>query len=80
VKYWLTVEEAAPLLGETPDAIYRAIREGEFPWEFVRIGRRIKISAKSIGLISSLSDLIRPQRGLQNSEAEPQGKTFAEAA
>ena len=50
-RLWLSVDEAAPLIGEKPDAIYRDIREGQFPFEFVRCGKRIKISARSIGLI-----------------------------
>jgi excisionase family DNA binding protein len=48
---WLSVEQAAPLIGEKKDAIYRDIREGQFPFEFVKCGKRIKISARSIGLI-----------------------------
>lgn len=48
---WLSVEEAAPLIGDKKDAIYRDIREGQFPFEFVRCGKRIKISARSIGLL-----------------------------
>lgn len=48
---WITVEQAAPLIGDKPDSIYRDIREGQFPFRFVRIGKRIKICARSIGLI-----------------------------
>jgi hypothetical protein len=50
-KLWLTPAEAASVIGDKPDAIYRDIREGQFPFEFVRIGKRIKISARSLGLI-----------------------------
>lgn len=52
-KLWLSPAEAAPIIGDKPDAIYRDIREGQFPFEFVRIGKRIKISARSLGLIPS---------------------------
>jgi hypothetical protein len=50
-KLWLDPAEVAPLIGEDCQAIYRDIRLGNFPFEFVRIGRRIKISARSLGLI-----------------------------
>lgn len=50
-KLWLDPEEAAPIIGADRQSIYRDIRLGNFPFEFVRIGRRIKISARSIGLI-----------------------------
>src|SRR5262247_673022 len=60
LKHWLNVEEVAPILGETPDAVYYAIRQRQFPFEFVRIGRRIKISARSIGLISTDRDSSEP--------------------
>jgi hypothetical protein len=50
---WLSVEEAAPLIGDKPDAIYRDIRLNQFPFEFKKSGKRIKISARSIGLIQS---------------------------
>jgi hypothetical protein len=51
---WLSVEEAAPLIGDKPDAVYRDIREKQFPFRFVRIGKRIKICARSIGLLPDL--------------------------
>lgn len=52
-KLWLTPAEAAGVIGAKTDAIYRDIREGQFPFEFVRLGKRIKISARSLGLILS---------------------------
>ena len=52
-KLWLSPAEAAPIIGDKPDAIYRDIREGQFPFEFVRIGKRIKISARALGLVPS---------------------------
>jgi hypothetical protein len=55
IPLWLSVEEAAPWIGETKDAIYRDIRENQFPFDFVRHGKRIKISAKSIGLIPTVA-------------------------
>lgn len=51
MRLWLTFEEASPYLGDSPEEIKDAIRNGDFPFEYVRIGRRIKISARSIGLI-----------------------------
>jgi excisionase family DNA binding protein len=33
-------EEVAELTGVSADTIWRAIREGEFPWPTYRIGRR----------------------------------------
>jgi len=53
IQLWLSVEQAAPLIGDKPDAIYRDIREKQFPFRFVRIGKRIKICARSIGLIEA---------------------------
>ena len=50
-KLWLSVEEAAPVIGDPPASIYRDIREQQFPFEFVKSGKRIKISARSLGLI-----------------------------
>jgi hypothetical protein len=50
-RLWLSVGEAAPLIGIDPQGIYRLIRINQFPFAFVRIGSRIKISSRSIGLI-----------------------------
>lgn len=68
-KLWLSVEEAAPILGVKTDAIYRDIREKQFPFEFVRLGKRIRISARSIGL----TPITEPR----NSEAQTQGESLA---
>jgi excisionase family DNA binding protein len=78
VRLWLTVEEAAPYLGDDPQAIYRAIREGDFPWDYVRLGRKIKISARSIGLIPSIWDGL--DRQPRKSEEQPQGESLATVA
>jgi hypothetical protein len=51
VRLWLSVKEAAPIIGDDEDAIWRDIRLNQFPFEFVRSGKRIKISARSLGLI-----------------------------
>jgi len=51
LKLWLTPKEAAVVLGTTADSITRDIREKQFPFKFERQGRRIKICARSIGLI-----------------------------
>lgn len=50
-KLWLTPSEATEFIGGTEDAIWRDIRENQFPFEYVRRGRRIFISAKSLGLV-----------------------------
>lgn len=50
-RLWLDPDEVADLTGDDRQAIYRAIRLGQYPFVHVRIGRRIKISARSIGLI-----------------------------
>lgn len=50
-KLWLTIKEAAPVIGDDPPTIWRDIRENQFPFEFVRCGKRIKISARSLGLL-----------------------------
>jgi len=49
-KLWLDPEEVAPIIGRDRQSIYRDIRLGNFPFQFVRIGRRIKISARSLGV------------------------------
>lgn len=59
---WLSVDEAAPFIGDKPDAIYRDIRENQFPFRFVKIGKRIKICARSLGLI--------PEQGAEDNEAQ----------
>lgn len=53
VKLWLSPKEAAVVIGDKIDAIYRDIRLNQFPFEYVRIGNRIKISARSLGLIGA---------------------------
>jgi predicted DNA-binding transcriptional regulator AlpA len=71
-RLWLDPAEVAELTGDDRQAIYRAIRLGQYPFTHVRIGRKIKISARSLGLI--------PEQGAENSEAREQGKTFAQTA
>lgn len=61
-RLWLDPDEAAALTGDDRQAIYRAIRLGQYPFKYVRIGRKIKISARSLGLI--------PEQGAENSEAQ----------
>jgi len=67
---WITVERCATHTELTPDQIYRLIREGKFPWRFVRLGRQIRISALDIGLFE----------GPQSSNGQSQDETFAQAA
>lgn len=69
-KLWLTPAEAAGVIGDKPDAIYRDIREGQFPFEFVRIGKRIKISARSLGLVFAPS-------GVEKNEAQEGDQSLA---
>lgn len=45
---WLSVEAAAPHLGVSTHAIYRAIAGGKFPFRVVRINRSIRIWAADI--------------------------------
>jgi hypothetical protein len=61
-RLWLDPDEAAALTGDDRQAIYRAIRLGQYPFKYVRIGRKIKISARSLGLI--------PEQRVENSEAQ----------
>jgi hypothetical protein len=49
-KIWLSIKEAAQVLGDTEENLGRQIREGKFPFKFERCGRRIKISAISLGV------------------------------
>ena len=72
-KLWLTVTEAAPLIGAPKDAIYRDIRRGTFPFRALEIGGLIRISARDIGLIAD-------SREPQNNDGQPQDETFAQAA
>jgi hypothetical protein len=71
-KLWLTPAEASPFIGDSPDAIYRDIRQGQFPFEFVRIGKRIKISARSLGLIPPIEGATNPQHEPQVAGAAAQ--------
>jgi hypothetical protein len=74
-KLWLTPEETSPYYGEPVQTIYRDIREGIFPFEYVRVGNRIKISARSIGLIPTIWGDKKPQ----NSKAQ-EGMEVVETA
>ena len=49
-KPWLSVLEAAEVLGIHRDTLYGAIRENKVSFEWMRIGGQIRISAKSLGL------------------------------
>jgi len=80
MRLWLTVDEAAPYLGDPPDAIYRAIREGDFPWDYVRLGRKIKISARSIGVIPDFWWDSGRAPSAQNREAQRQGESLTTTA
>ncbi|HKX33178.1 MAG TPA: helix-turn-helix domain-containing protein [Blastocatellia bacterium] len=49
-KPWLTVKETAEVLEMSVNTIYAAIETGQFPFEWKRVGRQIRVSAKSLGL------------------------------
>jgi hypothetical protein len=78
MKLWLTVEEAGPYIGDDPQTIYRDIRENQFPFEYVKSGSRIKISARSIGLIPDF--WWDTERVPRNSKEQPQGEVFQTTA
>jgi len=70
---WLTPAEAAPILGyKDLQSLYRDIREKQFPFRFIRTGKRIRICARSIGAI--------PEGKAENSEAQIQDQSLATAA
>jgi predicted DNA-binding transcriptional regulator AlpA len=71
-RLWLDPDEVAELTGDDRQAIYRAIRLGQYPFEHVRIGRKIKISARSLGLIF--------EGAAENNEAREQDQRLATAA
>jgi hypothetical protein len=56
------------------------MRQGSFPWDYVRMGAEVKISALSIGLTPArwgeLERLPRPQKN----EAQIQGESLAATA
>ena len=47
-KPFLSVEEAAMLLGEARSTIYRAVKAGTFPLPVVRIGERLRIPRSAV--------------------------------
>jgi excisionase family DNA binding protein len=47
-KPFLSVEEAAMLLGEARSTLYRAVKTGAFPLPVVRIGERIRIPRSAV--------------------------------
>jgi hypothetical protein len=52
-KLWLSPAETAPIIGVKDDqAVTRMIRLNKFPFEYIRMGRKILISARSLGLIT----------------------------
>lgn len=58
-----TVERFAQRIQMSVPAVYRAIREGQFPFPFVRIGKQIRIDARAIN-----------QNDTQNQNSEPKGQ------
>jgi hypothetical protein len=62
-RLWLSPAETALIIGATDEqAVTRAIRLGQFPFRYERMGRKILISAQSLGLI--------PEQGAENSKAQ----------
>ena len=47
-KPFLSVEEAAMLLGEARSTVYRAVKAGTFPLPVVRIGERLRIPRSAV--------------------------------
>jgi excisionase family DNA binding protein len=45
---FLSVEEAALLLGEARSTVYRAVKAGTFPLPVVRIGDRLRIPRSAV--------------------------------
>lgn len=70
-RLWLDPDEVADLTGDDRQSIYRAIRLGQYPFAHVRIGRRIKISARALGLILD--------QGAKNNEAQEGDQSLATA-
>jgi excisionase family DNA binding protein len=75
-RLWLSAEEAAAAIGCSAQAVYRDIREGQFPFEYVRTGRKILISARSIGLIPAPGGAENSE-GANAVESLPATTTFA---
>ena len=48
-----TVEEFAPRIAMATHAVYRAIRENQFPFPYVRIGRQIRIDVRAISMTNN---------------------------
>lgn len=73
VVLWLSPEEAYRPCGyKDKQSLYRDIRLNQFPFEYMKAGKRIKISARSIGLI--------PEQGTANNETREQDQRLATAA
>jgi hypothetical protein len=54
---WITPEEALPYTPwRSVKTIYDRIREGKFPFEVRRAGRKILISSKDLGLITTANE------------------------
>jgi hypothetical protein len=67
---FLTIPKAAKLLGVPEDALWRDIRRGTCPFEVKKIGGRLHLSTRSLGLA--------PEP--QNSEGQNQDQNLAVAA
>lgn len=54
---FLTVEQAAPILQMKPQGVWRAIREKQFPFQVIRIGKQIRIPKSALeSAIAASSD------------------------
>jgi len=66
---WVSVARTSIALEMDEQQVYRLIREGKFPFRFIRLGRLIRVSAADLGLIES-----------RKSEEQPKGAIYQTAA
>jgi hypothetical protein len=67
---WLTPEQALPFLGyRSLKTLYKDLREGKFPWRYVKTGVRYRICARSVGLYPEFSEAPSQRNEGQNQGA-----------
>jgi len=67
-KLWLTPEEAMPILGyRSLKTLYKDLREGKFPWRYVKTGVRYRICARSVGLYPDFAEPSQRNEGRNQS-------------
>lgn len=52
---FLTAKEVAPILKMSEQGVYRAIRERQFPFQVVKIGKQIRIRRSSLEAVAAPS-------------------------